>query len=290
MRSCMAGCFFGASVCAAKWTFWRLRGCPRRVGVASILPRSNHKKRKCRTADDGSSIDDRDDVIGEFTLARLRTHTRIRGLLSRAPLPCTRITTVSVSALAQPLHYLVATAANPSITAQRPAPVATWPRTARLRHKCRYRCLAACAAPPPLRGRENLSRSRGHIAAVIPLPPLSRGLRRTPAATWPRAPRLQPRSCHRRQAVAAVDSRPAAHPGRYVAAGPSAAAAPTAPSPSHRRRRHRYHGRAAASMLPSAHLIHHRDLFGAAPSVFDESSSGVRHSRGWCTFYCHGYI
>jgi len=26
MRSCMAGCFFGASVCAAKWSFWRLRG------------------------------------------------------------------------------------------------------------------------------------------------------------------------------------------------------------------------------------------------------------------------
>jgi len=52
LRMCMAGCFFAAPVCDSKWLLGRLRGYPRRVGVASKWPRSNQKKRKGRTADD----------------------------------------------------------------------------------------------------------------------------------------------------------------------------------------------------------------------------------------------
>jgi len=51
LRSCVAGCFFGAPVCAAKRPLGRLRGYPRRVGVTSISPRSHQKKRKGRTTD-----------------------------------------------------------------------------------------------------------------------------------------------------------------------------------------------------------------------------------------------
>jgi len=52
LRSCMAGCFFGAPFCAAQWPLWRLLGDSRRVGVATKSPRSSQKQRKGRTADD----------------------------------------------------------------------------------------------------------------------------------------------------------------------------------------------------------------------------------------------
>ena len=54
LRNCMARCFIGAPVCHAKWPLGRLRGYPRRVGVASKSPRCNQNKRKGRTADDAT--------------------------------------------------------------------------------------------------------------------------------------------------------------------------------------------------------------------------------------------
>ena len=52
LRSCMSGCSFCAPVPAAQWPFWRLRGDPRHVGVATKSPRSSQKQRMGRTADD----------------------------------------------------------------------------------------------------------------------------------------------------------------------------------------------------------------------------------------------
>jgi len=76
LRSCMAGCFFGAPVCAAKWPLGRLRGYPRCVGFVSKSPRSNQKKRKGRTAD----------VVGRRPiLSRPRVNTRHRPGPHRCP-------------------------------------------------------------------------------------------------------------------------------------------------------------------------------------------------------------
>jgi len=56
---------------------WRRLCAIGRVAIKSLI-RDRH----------GSSIDDPDDMFGEFTLASLRTHIRSRGLLHGAPLPC----------------------------------------------------------------------------------------------------------------------------------------------------------------------------------------------------------
>jgi len=56
LRGCMAVCFFGALVCAAKWPIGRLRGYPRCVGVASKSRKSNRLTLKGRTADDAGTV------------------------------------------------------------------------------------------------------------------------------------------------------------------------------------------------------------------------------------------
>jgi len=78
----------GPAMACFQMSRWpRLRAIGGRVAIGSLISPGN-----------GPSIDDRDDMMDEFTLASLKTHKQDRGLLHVAPLPCKRITTVSEEA------------------------------------------------------------------------------------------------------------------------------------------------------------------------------------------------
>jgi len=97
LRSFMAGCFSGAPVCDSNWHIGRLRGHPRRVGVATQSPRSNQKKPKGqnRRQRGGNEVQDGNpDTSREIVVPSEKGHahesspvTRERSTATRVPAP-----------------------------------------------------------------------------------------------------------------------------------------------------------------------------------------------------------